>query len=62
VYRIDPKAANFVLLLAVMLSSSQIARVLGMNALGAFSKLVMLLLAAIAVNFIRVGIMQALGK
>jgi len=55
-------AANFLLLLAVLLLSGQIARVLGMNTLRAFSKLVMVLLAAIAVNFIRVGIMQALGK
>jgi len=55
-------AANFALLLAVMLLSGSIARVLGMNTLRAFSKLVMVLLAAIAVNFIRVGIMQALGK
>jgi small neutral amino acid transporter SnatA (MarC family) len=32
------------------------------NTLRAFSKLVMVLLAAIAVNFIRTGIVEALGR
>ena len=37
-------------------------RVVGVNTLRAFSKLVMVLLAAIAVNFIRTGIVEALGR
>jgi multiple antibiotic resistance protein len=47
---------NFAILLAVMLAATAIARVIGTNILRAFSKLVMVLLAAIAVNFIRSGI------
>ncbi|MCY2953961.1 MAG: MarC family protein [Planctomycetota bacterium] len=47
---------NFTILLAVMLAASTIARFVGLNVLRAFSKLVMVLLAAIAVNFIRSGI------
>jgi multiple antibiotic resistance protein len=49
-------AANFLLLMIVLLSASRIARVVGVNSLRAFSKLVMVLLAAIAVNYIRRGI------
>ncbi len=51
---------NFALLLGALLSANVIARVVGVNALRAFSKLVMVLLAAIAVNFIRVGITRAI--
>ena len=47
---------NFALLLAVMLAAGRIAKIVGLNALRALSKLVMVLLAAIAVNFIRTGI------
>jgi multiple antibiotic resistance protein len=47
---------NFAILLAVMLAAGRIERAIGTNALRAFSKLVMVLLAAIAVNFIRTGI------
>jgi multiple antibiotic resistance protein len=47
---------NFAVLLAVMLAASRIGRIVGLNALRALSKLVMVLLAAIAVNFIRTGI------
>jgi len=47
---------NFAILLGVMLAASAIARAVGLNVLRAFSKLVMVLLAAIAVNFIRSGI------
>ncbi len=54
-------AVNFALLLLVLLASGAIARVVGMSTLRAFSKLVMVLLAAIAVNFIRVGIVQAMA-
>jgi len=47
---------NFLILLFVLLAATRIARVLGVNTLRAFSKLVMVLLAAIAVNFIRSGV------
>ena len=47
---------NFVFLLAVMLGSDRLLRLVGVKAMSAFSKLVMVLLAAIAVNFIRVGV------
>lgn len=47
---------NFALLLAVMLAAGRIGKIVGLNALRALSKLVMVLLAAIAVNFIRTGI------
>ena len=51
-------ALNFLLLLLVLQAAQRLTRWLGANALAAFSKLVMLLLAAIAVNFIRVGVTQ----
>lgn len=47
---------NFIILLAVMLAAGRIERLVGVQVLRAFSKLVMVLLAAIAVNFIRTGI------
>jgi multiple antibiotic resistance protein len=49
-------AVNFGLLLAVFIFAENISRVIGMNSLKAVSKLVMVLLAAIAVNLIRTGI------
>jgi multiple antibiotic resistance protein len=49
-------AANFVLLLAAMLGAEAVGRLIGLNAMRAISKLVMVLLAAIAVNFIRSGV------
>ena len=52
-------AVNFLILLGVLLSASQIARLVGVKALGAISKLVMILLAAIAVSFIRDGVTHA---
>ena len=55
-------ALNFLLLLAALWAAQRLSRVLGLNVLTAFSKLVMLLLAAIAVNFIRVGITQAVRE
>jgi multiple antibiotic resistance protein len=50
---------NFGLLLLVLLSANIITRLLGISALRAASKLVMVLLAALSVNLIRVGIAQA---
>jgi len=47
---------NMLILLATMLGAQRISRFVGDNALRAFSKLVMVLLAAIAVNLIRTGI------
>lgn len=52
-------AINLGLLLIVLLASTRLAGRMGLNALRAFSKLVMVLLAAIAVNFIRTGIVEA---
>jgi multiple antibiotic resistance protein len=51
-------AANFVLLMGLLRASTWLTRLLGASALNAMSKLVMLLLAAIAVNFIRQGTTQ----
>jgi multiple antibiotic resistance protein len=50
--------ANFSLLLLALLAASRIARLVGESAMEALSKLVMILLAAIAVNFIRTGIVN----
>jgi multiple antibiotic resistance protein len=47
---------NLGILLLVLLSATRVAQIIGHNALRAFSRLVMVLLAAIAVNFIRSGI------
>jgi multiple antibiotic resistance protein len=55
-------AANFLLLLGLLLLSGQIARVVGPAALRGLSKLVMLILAAIAVFFIRTGVTAAMGR
>ena len=52
-------SVNFLILLAALVGASRIARFVGANTLRALSKLVMVLLAAIAVNYIRVGIMNA---
>ena len=52
-------AVNFLFLLLVLLSATRIAHVIGVKALGAISKLVMILLAAIAVSFIRDGVTHA---
>lgn len=51
-------AANFAILLAVLLAAERIARIVGVNTLRALSKLVMVLLAAIAVSFIRWGFVE----
>jgi multiple antibiotic resistance protein len=53
-------AVNMAILLAMLVYAPVIARVAGRYALSALSKLVMVLLAAIAVNFIRVGIAEAI--
>ncbi|HZL37894.1 MAG TPA: MarC family protein [Tepidisphaeraceae bacterium] len=55
-------AVNFGFLLAVMLGASLVVRVVGAKALSALSKLVMVLLAAIAVNFIRMGITNVIKR
>lgn len=52
-------AVNFLILLFVLLAAGRIDRLVGAKALGAFSKLVMVLLAALAVSFIRDGIARA---
>lgn len=52
-------SVNFLLLLAALCGAGRVARVVGVNTLRAASKLVMVLLAAIAVNLIRVGIAEA---
>ena len=52
-------AVNFLFLLGVFLCADRIARLAGVKALQAVSKLVMVLLAAIAVSFIREGITRA---
>jgi multiple antibiotic resistance protein len=49
-------AINFAFLLLLLLWSRVVRRLIGVNALRAFSKLVMVLLAAIAVNYITTGI------
>lgn len=54
--------ANFAVVAAVLLSAEKIVSLIGMNTLKAFSKLVMVLLAAIAVNFIRTGIIQVVRQ
>ncbi len=54
--------ANLLILLAVLLLSTKFARLLGPGVLRALSKLVMVFLAAIAVNFIRTGIAESIGK
>jgi multiple antibiotic resistance protein len=55
-------ALNLLLLVIILIASSRLSGRLSLNAMLAFSKLVMVLLAAIAVNFIRVGVMEVLGK
>jgi multiple antibiotic resistance protein len=55
-------ALTFAILTITLLLSDWVVRVIGMNALKAFSKLVMVLLAAIAVNFIRTGILQVVEQ
>jgi multiple antibiotic resistance protein len=50
---------NFTLLLFVLLAATKVAKLVGLNALRAFSKVVMVLLAAIAVNLIRTGMLEA---
>lgn len=53
-------AVNFAILLFALRASQWICRIVGKNTLRALSKLVVVLLAAIAVNFIRIGVMEAM--
>lgn len=53
---------NFLILLLVLRSAHVVVRLVGMNTLRAFSKLVMVLLAAIAIQFIRTGVMEVLDS
>ncbi len=55
-------ALNMVFLLILLTGASRLSGRLGMGALQAMSKLVMLLLAAIAINFIRVGVLQVIEQ
>lgn len=50
----------FVILAVALLLADKIAHLIGLNAIRGLSKLVMVLLAAIAVNFIRTGIVMLL--
>ena len=54
-------ALNFALLLAILAVSGKIARVVGGPALQAMSKVVMLLLAAVAVHFIQTGVVEMIA-
>ena len=54
-------AVNFGLLLVLLIASGRIARAVGTPALQASSKVVMLLLAAVAVHFIHSGITEMLA-
>jgi multiple antibiotic resistance protein len=54
-------SANFLLLLGTLCAAGAVAGVIGVNTLKAASKLVMVFLAAIAVNLIRVGVMEAIA-
>jgi multiple antibiotic resistance protein len=52
---------NFALLALAMLAADWLARVLGQNSMRGLSKLVMILLAAFAVYFIRTGVLEVLA-
>jgi multiple antibiotic resistance protein len=53
-------SVNFGLLLIVLLGANRIARAIGNNTLRAVSKIIMVLLATIAVNFVRSGILEVI--
>lgn len=53
---------TFILLTVGLLAAGRIVALVGLNALKALSKLVMVLLAAIAVNFIRTGIIELIAE
>jgi multiple antibiotic resistance protein len=55
-------SVNFLLLLATLCAAGWVSRLVGVNTLRAASKLVMVLLAAIAVNLIRMGVMEAVAS
>ncbi len=52
-------SVNLAIVLVVLLSAGRVVRLVGTGALRAFSKVVVLLLAAIAVNLIRTGVATA---
>jgi multiple antibiotic resistance protein len=52
---------NLSIVILALLYSSKLSRLVGANAMRAVSKLVMVLLAAIAVHLIRTGISEAFG-
>jgi multiple antibiotic resistance protein len=54
--------ANFALLGVALWFAGEISRTIGPKVLLAVSKVVMILLAAIAVNFIRTGVFELLGR
>ena len=54
--------ANLLILLVAMLGAVKLVRVVGEDAMRALSKLVMILLAAIAVNFIRSGVVAVIRE
>ena len=54
-------SVNFLLLLAVLCLSGRIAKLVGAPTLHAVSKVVMVLLAAVAVHFIQSGIAEMIG-
>ena len=55
-------SVNFLLLLATLCAANWVSRLVGVNTLRAASKLVMVLLAALAVNLIRVGVAEAVAS
>lgn len=55
-------AVNLLLLLALLLGSQWIGRRVGIHVLNAFSKLVMVLLAAVAVRFIHAGVAEMIAE
>lgn len=54
--------ANLVIMAATLYYSGHVEKVVGLNGMNAFSKIISLFLAAIAVMFIRVGLQEVLGK
>jgi small neutral amino acid transporter SnatA (MarC family) len=53
-------AINFLILMVVLLGADWVARFVGTSVLKAFSKMIMVLLAAIGVNYIVTGLKQVL--
>ena len=55
-------AINFAILLAALLAATQLSQLIGKSAMRAMSKIVVLMLAAIAVNLVRTGIADVLSS